>query len=59
MIFILLISKSHRLLSNKNLNHTTISWGQFLTQRILDESWIHWYHSDPEGLKHPENIKIC
>ena len=51
MVFILLISETHRLPCNKNLNHTTISWGQFLTQQILDESWIRWYHSDPEGAR--------
>ena len=44
MVFILLFSESHRLLCNKNLIDTTISWGQFLTQQILNESWSHWYH---------------
>ena len=55
MVFILLFSESRRLLCNKNLSYATISWGQFLTQQILDESWSHWYQNDPEG---PEILKI-
>ena len=35
--FILLFSESHRLLCNKNLSDTTISWGQFLT---YNEYWM-------------------
>ena len=38
MAFILLISESQRLICNKNQIDTTISWGQYFSPLILDES---------------------
>ena len=46
-VFILLFSESHRLLCNKNWINTTISWGQYFSPLIMDESWCHWYQNDP------------
>ena len=55
--FILLISGMCRLICNKNQIDMTISWGQYFSPLILDESWSHLYQNDPEG-SDSENIKI-
>ena len=55
MVFILLISEFCRLLCNKNQIDMIISWGQYFSSLILDESCSHWYQNDPEG---PRILKI-
>ena len=55
IILILLISESRGVICNKNQIDTTISWGQYFSPLILDESWSHWYHSDPG---HPRILEI-
>ena len=54
-LLLLLISELHRLLCNKNQIDMTISWRQYFSSLILDESWSHWYQNDPEG---PRILKV-
>ena len=55
MDFILLINELCRLLCNKNQIDMTLSWGQYFSLLILDESWSHWHQNDPGD---PEILKI-
>ena len=54
MNFILLFSESRRLLCHKNLISMIISWGQYLSPLIMDESWCHWYQNEPGQARIPK-----